>query len=279
MKNLKETLQDIKQNGFQLDFGVVFSQAFESYKKIALNGGAAILLFTLLVGIIAAGLLVGILGLGSNVEQLREFEITDFSLSALAIYIFSMILFSCLASPFSAGLLKMARNAAKGEEVSVGVSFEYYGNRYFKDIFLATLILSCFTTIISVGLEYYGYQILGAFINLLVSFLTFLTIPMIIFGDLKPLEAIQASITVVSKQFFIILGLLIVAGLFSMIGIFAFCLGIFFTFPIISAVSYHIFAAAVHDDSNHDILPEVEEPWQPEQPGAVEDAEDAGPEI
>jgi uncharacterized membrane protein len=110
------------------------------------------------------------------------------------------------------------------------------------------LILSSFTTLVAVGLELVDYKFLGVVVNLLFSFMTFLTVPLIVFGDLKPLDAIQGSITVVSKQFFILLGLLIVAGLFCMLGIFALCIGIVFTMPILSAITYSIYATAIDDE-------------------------------
>jgi uncharacterized membrane protein len=102
--------------------------------------------------------------------------------------------------------------------------------------------------LVAVGLELVDYKFLGVVVNLLFSFMTFLTVPLIVFGDLKPLDAIQGSITVVSKQFFILLGLLIVAGLFCMLGIFALCIGIVFTMPIISAITYSIYATAIDDE-------------------------------
>jgi hypothetical protein len=66
------------------------------------------------------------------------------------------------------------------------------------------------------------------------------------------MDAIQGSITIVSKQFFIILGLLIVAGIICMLGLFGFCIGIFFTMPLINAMTYSIYASIIHDDESED---------------------------
>ena len=44
MPTTKETLENIKANGYNIDFGTVFNGAFENYKRIALNAGLAILL-------------------------------------------------------------------------------------------------------------------------------------------------------------------------------------------------------------------------------------------
>lgn len=248
MKTTQEAIEEIKQQGYDLDFGTVFNHAFENYKKIALNAGTALLLFSIVIGILIFAVIMGIMGFGGSFENLDQFDITSFSLSGILLYAFFLILITCLTSPFNAGLLKMARNASKNEEVSLGISFTYYSSPFFMDIVLTTFILSIFTTVSAVGLELVGYKFLGTLVNLFISFMTFLAIPLIVFGKLKPMEAIQASITIVSKQFFIILGLLIVAGLFCMLGIFGFCIGIFFTIPFINAMTYSIYATIINDE-------------------------------
>jgi len=248
MKKTNEAIENIKLHGYDLDFGTVFNHAFETYKKIAINGGIAFLLYILLLVIVGGGLVIGIIGFGIDLDDLQNFTIANFSAVGILVYMVVMILFTSLTSPFNAGLVKMARNASKNEEFSIGTAFEYYSSSYFKDIFAATLILSSFTTLVAVGLELVDYKFLGVVVNLLFSFMTFLTVPLIVFGDLKPLDAIQGSITVVSKQFFILLGLLIVAGLFCMLGIFALCIGIVFTMPILSAITYSIYATAIDDE-------------------------------
>ena len=43
METTVEKLNEIKQFGYPLDFGDVFSQSFENYKKIALIVGSIIL--------------------------------------------------------------------------------------------------------------------------------------------------------------------------------------------------------------------------------------------
>jgi len=250
MKNTNEAIENIKSHGYDLDFGTVFNHAFETYKKIAINGGVAFILYLLLLMILGGGLVIGIIGFGTDLDDLQNLTIANFSTVGILVYSVIMILFTSLSSPFNAGLVKMARNASKNEEFSIGTAFEYYSSSYFKDIFIATLILSSFTTLVAVGLELVDYKFLGVLVNLLFSFMTFLTVPLIVFGDLKPIDAIQGSITVVSKQFFILLGLLIVAGLFCMLGIFALCIGIVFTLPILSAITYSIYASVIHDDEN-----------------------------
>lgn len=254
MQNTKQTLENIKANGYDIDFGSVFNNAFENYKKIALNAGVAFLLFMILMGIVAVGLFIAAFGIGTSTDSdaLSQFNIADFSWVGILIYSISLILFAALTSPFSAGILLMARNASRNEEVSVGNAFEYYSSSYFKEIFFATFLLSTFTTILTVGLELVDYKILGLLLSMIVSFVTIITIPLIVFGELKAIDAIKGSIVIVSKQFFILLGLLIVAFLFCMLGIFGFCIGIIFTMPFISSMTYSIYASIINDEDNEE---------------------------
>jgi hypothetical protein len=250
MKSTDEKIEEIKSHGYELDFGTVFNHAFEIYKKIALSVGVSLLLFSMLVCIIVAGLVVGILGVGISGEEMQQFSVVNFSPLGIVAYVVFMVAVTALGSPFTAGLTKMARNASKDEEVAIGNAFDYYGGPYFSKIVLASLVMASFTTLVDVGLELIDYKMLGVGINLVVSLLTFLTIPLIIFGNLDPMNAIKGSIIIISKQFLIIIGLLIVTGLFCMLGIFGFCIGIFFTLPLINAMTYSIYASILDDHEN-----------------------------
>jgi uncharacterized membrane protein len=79
--------------------------------------------------------------------------------------------------------------------------------------------------------------------------LTFMVIPLIIFGNLKAMEAIEGSMIIVSKQFFILFALMIVSALFMMLGIFGFCIGIFFTFPFLHSMQFCIYNEIIGADT------------------------------
>ena len=48
MISTKEKIEEIKNNGYQLDFGNVLDFAFNNYKKIAVYAGLAIFVFSIL---------------------------------------------------------------------------------------------------------------------------------------------------------------------------------------------------------------------------------------
>ena len=45
MNTTKDKIEKISTNGYELDFGTVFENAFENYKKIALYAGLMLLVF------------------------------------------------------------------------------------------------------------------------------------------------------------------------------------------------------------------------------------------
>ena len=73
-------IEEIKKNGFTLDFGNVFNHAFENYKKIALYGGLIIFVFFVLFCIVAVGVLISIFGGPAVVDFLKPENLIKLSL-------------------------------------------------------------------------------------------------------------------------------------------------------------------------------------------------------
>ncbi|MFV8328300.1 hypothetical protein [Flavobacterium sp. ZS1P14] len=250
MKTTKEKIEEIKRNGYQLDFGNVFNHAFENYKKIALYAGLMIFVFSVLIGILIVGALIFTFGVSIlNEKSLENLKNENFSGTFMVVYVVGAIVLSCLLSPFPAGLIKMADCGEKDEEFHVSTILEYYKAPYFKELVISTVLISLLSSGLSSLIDYAGIKIVGSLIAMLVSFFTFLTIPLIIFGDLKAIEAIKSSVIIVSKQPLVLLGLIIVSAIASMVGLIGCCIGIFFTIPFMYSMYYAIYVAIIGIDS------------------------------
>lgn len=255
MNQQKNRIEELKANGYQLDFANVFNLTFENYKKIALYAGSMILVFTVIIFAIVAAVIISFFGIATlttmlNPENLTtQLESADFKL----IYMGIGILFSCLISPLPAGLIKMAYCAERDEEFHVSTIFEYYKAPYFKELFIAVLLISTVTSGLAIALEYAGAPLVGSLINLVISFFTLLTIPLIIFADLKAVDAISSSVSLVLKQPLVLLGLIFVGGLASMVGFIGCCIGIFFTIPFMYSMYYALYSEIVGFDSQNEI--------------------------
>lgn len=242
MEHTEKRVLEIQKNGYDIDFGRVFENAFDNYKKIALTVGIVVLLLTIILGALTFGTLGVLWGFGSFNEIMLYFNTATFTIIDFLIYVIAISIVAGLLSPITAGILKIAHCASKGEHFSIGTVLDYYGSTRFKDLFLASFCLSIWNTGLVTVLNYFGVPFIGNIINFSIVFFSFLTIPFIIFGNLNALDAIKASFIVVFKQFFILLGLLIVSVLLVSVGIIGFCFGIFFTIPFIYSMYYSIYA-------------------------------------
>lgn len=254
MKTTQEKIEEIQTNGYQIDFGNVFNHAFENYKKIALYAGLMIFVFFVLVGLFIGGIVIFTFGVSVlNQKMLENLSIENFTGLHLAIYVTLGVLFNCLFAPFFAGLIKMAHSAEKDEEFHVSTVFEYYKNPYFQELVIATFLITIFSSGLSEMLKLVGVEIVGALFSAVIGFFTFLTVPLIIFGDLKAIDAIKSSMIIVSKQPLVLLGLLIVSGIASLVGFIGCCIGIFFTIPFMYSMYYAIYTSIVGIDSENEL--------------------------
>ena len=228
-----------------LDLGETINESFEIWKKTALMGGLAFIFLMLILTMLTV---VGI-GYFFNKEELPElmknFNPETLSINGMLIYFGVVIGFTVLISPFVAGMLKMAHDADNNEEVTFSSIYYYVNSPQFLDIVLATTAISLF----SVGLNMLiknvmpntSGEILGFVISYTISILTFISIPLVIFKNLNFIDAIKLSCTRILNNFFIVLLLMIVAGIFVIIGFFAFCIGLFFAMPFAYAMQYSIY--------------------------------------
>lgn len=252
MKTTKEKIEEIQTNGYNIDFANVFNHAFENYKKIALYAGLMIFVFAILFGFLAGGIVILTFGVSAlNQKMLENVTAENFTGLHLAIYLIVGILFNCLFVPFSAGLIKMADSAEKDEEFHVSTVFQYYKKPYFQELVIATFLITIFSTGLSEMFKLVGVEIIGALFSAAISFFTFLTIPLIIFGNLKAIEALKSSMIIVVKQPLVLLGLLIVSGIASLVGFIGCCIGVFFTIPFLYSMYYAIYTSIIGIDSEN----------------------------
>ncbi|WP_428228545.1 hypothetical protein [Flavobacterium sp.] len=254
MKSTPERIKDIKNHGYTLDFSTVFNNAFENYKKIALYAGLILLVFSILFGIIAYSALAIIFGV-DKLSNPSFFNIQPLHLSHLQLfyYIIGTAFFSAILSPFGAGFLKMADCAEKDQEFKVSTIFTYYKTSHFLQIFLATIIISLVSGSISTFLEIQKLSNLGLLVSLAISYFTFLTIPLIVFGNLKAIDAIKSSFILISKQPIVLLGLMMTIVVALIVGFLALFIGILFTVPLSYSMTYAIYYAILKNDKEDPI--------------------------
>lgn len=254
MNLTQKRIEEIKNNGYQIEFSDVFNHAFENYKKIALYAGLIIFIAYFILGIFGSGLVISVFGIESfSKESLENLQNFNLSGEPLAIYISSMLVLALIIAPFTAGFLKMADCAEKDEEFNVATIFYYYRLPYLTNIIIATLIISIVNVPISSILQTLNLSFLGTVISFFVTLFTYLTIPLIVFGNFNAVDAIKTSFMLVSKQPLTIILLLIVSTLGAMVGFIGCCIGVIFTIPFIYSMTYAIYAAIIGKDTLEEV--------------------------
>jgi uncharacterized membrane protein len=255
MNLTQERLHDIEKNGYQIDFANVFNHAFENYKKIALYAGLVLFIFSVLFVIFIGVSLASVIGVAAMTRELSPEKLNIENLSESNILIIGAIslITSSILSPFQAAFLKMAHCGDRDEEFHIFDLFGYYKLPYLKDIIVSSFLISAIGFAQATLFSYLHLDLLGKVITYFISYITLLAIPLIIFGDLKAIEAIKYSIQIVFKQPFVILGLIIVAFIGSLVGFIGCCIGIFFTLPFLYSMNYAIYSAIIGIDSSQEI--------------------------
>lgn len=229
---------------FQLDFGLVLEKSFDNFKKIAGIAGIGIIISSLFFGVLFAGIFGSIYGFAHFTETMTGFSV-NMAWSTQLIIILVGSLFGAIFSPLNAGFIQMARNANTNENFGLNTLFDFFSSSYFKDLFISSVLLSLVGGILSFGCEQLGIKFLGNVVSVIVTVLTIFTIPLIIFNKYDAVSAITTSCKVVLKSPFVILGLLFVALIFCLLGLFGLCIGLFFTFPFWFSITYIMYAEIV----------------------------------
>jgi hypothetical protein len=235
-------MSELNQKQKKLDIGEVINDAFEIYKKIALQSGLAIMCIYLVLAIL---FFIGV-GFFFKTDELPElmknFDPEKFSFNGKLIYLSVVIAIAALVSPYLAGILKMAQDADREEEISFATTFTYINNPKFIQIILFSATAAILGSVFNLFLKSPFNEDVGTFIgivlSLTVNFLTYIAVPHIIFGNLNFIEAITESSKQILGNLIPALVLMIVAFILPVVGIFAFCIGIFFTLPFLYAVQY-----------------------------------------
>ncbi|WP_343588176.1 hypothetical protein [Flavobacterium sp.] len=259
MKSTLDQIEDIKKNGFSLDFATVFNHAFENYKKIALYSGLIILVFSIIAAVAFMGIMVAYYGAEAiSKDFIQNFENQQFTTIQLVIQTVAVSIVAGITAPFGAGFLKMADSADRDVEFNVSTIFTYYKSPYFGQIFVAAFIPALFGTAIANLIESAGIIFVGNLVSFMVSYFMFLSIPLIVFGNLGAIDAIKSSLVIVTKNPLNIFAFFIIGFLGSMVGFIGCCVGIIFTVvfnsSMIYATYFAIFGTQSEDEDSIDSI-------------------------
>ncbi len=250
MPSHKNRIENLKSNGYSLSFDSVLNLAFKNYKKIVLYAGLLFFVFAVVMAILVSIVLINQFGADQLEQILKPENINPDNLKGDTknIFLGASVLVSVVLSPFMAGFIKMAYCADRDQEFHVSTIFEYYTSKHLFDLLLATFIISTVNTGLPLLNEQPQFQVVISIVSYLILFMTFLTIPLIIFSNLKAIPAIKTSIQLFAKQPLALFALILLAYVLSVVGFFVFYIGIFFTIPFLYAMHFALYCEVVGFD-------------------------------
>ncbi|MGL2986783.1 hypothetical protein ACSVH5_04225 [Flavobacterium sp. RSSA_27] len=232
-----------------LDFETVVNHSFANYKKIALYAGLVLFVFFFFFVIFLSTAAISIIGEENiNERAIKNFEKLLTTKPYIWYYTGFSILTSCLLSPFMAGFYKMADAAEKDTSFGVSALFSMYTSPLIVPIVATTFLIELTTKGLSLVFDEMGLSFVGLILTIIISFFTLLTTPLIVLGNCSTLESIRISTAIVAKQPIVILMLIIIGILGACLGLFAFCIGAFFTYPFVLSVIYTIYSQLIDSE-------------------------------
>ncbi|MBW3519449.1 hypothetical protein [Flavobacterium sp. NKUCC04_CG] len=246
MKDIQKRLNTIQTDGIEISTFKLLSEASKIYPKIALMAGLA----TLLVGIICSilfsiGLFLYTQEPKVMVSLLTNFDPLFLSFDGLITYTLALSIGTGISAIFSAGFVKMAADAYQDKLVLLTTTFTYFKTKACLQLFAAHFVITLLFTVLSLYLQLQNLQYVALGINWLVSSLTVLVTPLIIFGNLSAFSAIKHSVDIVNKQPLQIIALLLFSSLLAGAGLLLFIVGVIFTLPFIYCVYFILYQNTV----------------------------------
>lgn len=237
---VEQRLKEIEEKGYEIDIAQLWGNGFTIWKKVTLPILLARLLYGFPMAIAVCFCIPFLFGMNydeffsifqhietasiqlSMITKTMDYQLRVFLLTFISIFV---------TAPLMPGLITMCHDADIHDKINFGVAFKYFAPRYYGKVLLATIIITAGTS--APALFFNLVPFFGPFINLgwlaLFMVLISLAMPLIIFADASPLEAFKVSISIVSKNYWMVLVFWILGIIFACVGFILCCIGILFT--------------------------------------------------
>lgn len=249
--NTLNSISEKVSNAQRLDFGTVFSESIELFKKTWLHGFLLQLLTFIimlpLIMVIYAPLISIMIAQSKNGYSDSDAYSAFFAGMSIFYILFIIVaIFSLSAISFAlnAGFFRMMKKLDFGEPVTTSDFFYFFKAQYFSKTFM--LVLATFgISILAVLLCYFPVfyvMIPLSFVNFIFAFNP----------ELSPGDIISASFKLGHKKWWLAFGLMIVAGLLAeIVGLLMCGIGILFTAAFAYHPLYLIYKQVIGFDGQH----------------------------
>jgi hypothetical protein len=235
------------------DIGKVIDQSFTTFKKSIWVSGVGIILMLLLAVPITFFAIFTYMGISSLEDFVQKSETLQSDFTYLLMNAAIGIVLAALIAPVMAGFYKINHLAKQDKEFGVNNLFDYYKSPYFQPLALSAVLATLYSNIISLLLIYLNLPLVASIMQAFISLLFIFMVPLIIFENQNATDAMSNSSKIAVKHPFTIIVTVIFAFIIALLGVFAFCIGLFFTVGYFYTMNYTLYNEIIPIDNKNPI--------------------------
>lgn len=245
--NAIDTLLEKIERAPSLDFGTIFNQSIELFKKTWVQGLVMLLLTMLLMIPFYVIMYLPMIAMGLfDPESLNNME--EFNVLLMIPFILFMILFVIFAMVVAFGMKASFYRICKIKDLNKATADDYFF--YLKKPYLGKVI--------GLSLATFGITLVAVLLCVLPVFYVIVPVTLmnVIFAfnpELSTSEIVKAGFKLGNKKWLLTFGLIIISGLIAeIIGLLMCCVGILVTASFAYLPAYFIYKESVGFDENND---------------------------
>lgn len=241
-----------KQNN-STDIGKIIDISFSIFKKTVWISGIGVILLCLFIIPITFAVIFKALNISSIDEFIKLSPTLAENMDYMLINAAVAIPLAGFTAIFAAGFYKINHLAYHEKEFGLNNLFEYFKSPQLINLFMCGILTTLYSNILGLGLIYLKLQFVATLIQLFITFLFILSVPLIAFENQTVLQAMSNSSKIAMKHPFSIIVCFIFGIIIAMLGLFAFCIGIFFTIGYFYTINYTLYNEIIPIDEESEL--------------------------
>lgn len=233
------------------EIGNLIDESFATFKKSIWISGVGVLLMLFVVMPITCYSLFTYMDISSLDEFVEKSKALESDFNYLLLNAVIGIVLSVFIAPITAGFYKINHLAKQNKEFGLNNLFDYFKSPYFMPLAISAILAALYSNSIGLLLIYLNLQFVGSMMQIFIAFLFIFSIPLIIFEKQNALTAMSNSSKIFVKHPFTIILSLVFAFIIALLGIFALCIGIFFTVSYFYTMNYTLYNGIIPIDETN----------------------------
>lgn len=267
---VKKRINQVIEGGYGLHLEGILSQAFGIYKKTFFSLSTISLVYMLMISVVWFFMFEYLYGYSfaeiiqmaqSNPESIEALR-GNFTTTTTLIYSLVFGLASALIAPVLAGIYRLSYRQKYEGQSSVSDLFSLYRAPYFVNILIYSFVLSFVLQMVNfLSVEWFPVfgGVFGTFVQVFLQVSMVFTLPLIVFGQMNWIEAMQSSLKLALKNWFFLFFVLAIGFILSLLGFLLCGIGILFTYPFFYVVIFSIYDEVIGFETLKDPISEIGE--------------------